>query len=473
MDEGYSSLLIKDTTNGHYLLRREAKPALNSINTLGSSVQEVQARNHVYFQGSCPQQQNKFVTNNKQTPLRDRLDTTTKQSSILSGMSDFVLLYDDVTRKFRLNQFGGVLKLKKSREAGKFNGIFSKCERGMSEEAVMLESTGKCKSFVDSMIQTIRTEQRFVSPYTESHNGKSGRIRKNESTSEPMKRPTNQNVNRKAKKLKVKPKKSKLLRAAERAVGLSKKARQINQSTYMKFTPQSSKFSHKFSKNSSSFKINEPRRTNRKSIPPTPKKIEKKESDQNILSDQDLADFADELQEELEGNDDVGLPKNNQESPNMNKTEGIQNSDQGHVDDFSDFESDMSDASDMNDSAIDDNNTGEIHVIVDDNPKFMSSMRRLSETVRGQQFDRGTKSSPRPQIASYKKPISLKELATNENLRALKSRSATPSSQSPAMEKSHRIHVNDDTKGAGESDFDEDALDRALDVLEGETSEEE
>lgn len=441
---------------------------MNSINMMNSSLSELCNQGHIYFEGDYPQQQIPSIAQSLQTTTHRKTDLIAKQCSFVNGMSDFVLLFDDVTKKFHLDQFGGVLRLKKSREDAKINDMFSDFERAKGKEAVTVENTGKCKSFVDFMIQMIKADNRSMRPHNKLHSCRTASAKQSIFPVLSKKCSTGQMLNRKIRKPNYKPKKSKLLRAAERAVGLSKKARQNFQHSNIKPLPRHSKESQNVLSSTLSLKLDRPQRLGHKVEHVSPKANQMKEGEGNVLSDKDLTNLADELEEEL-----GGIQKGKSRC-SRKENEEKEDLDQGHSINFSDFGSDLSDYSDVNNDVVEDSDTGEIHVIVDDNPKFMSSKRRLSENVRSPRFDRRTMSSPQLPTVSLKKPISLKELATNENLRVLKTRSTTPIRRTPEIESYQTAKYLDAKKSeeSAQSDFDEDALDRALDILESEASEE-
>ncbi len=441
---------------------------------INSSLSELCNQGHIYFEGDCPQQSIPSIAQSLQTIIGRKTDLIAKQCSFVNGMSDFVLLFDDVTKKFHLDQFGGVLRLKKSREDAKINDMFSDFERAKGKEAVTVENTGKCKSFVDFMIQMIKADNRSMQPYNKLHSCRTALAKQSLSSVLSKKGSTGQMLNRKIRKPNYKPKKSKLLRAAERAVGLSKKARQNVQHSNIKPLPRYSKESQNVLSSTLSLKLDRPQRLGDKAEHISPKANQvKEEGEGNVLSDKDLTNLADELEEEL-GGIQKEKPRCSRKDFTAQKNEEKEGLDQGHSINFSDFGSDLSDYSDANNDVVEDSDTGEIHVIVDDNPKFMSSKRRLSENVRSPRFDRKTMSSPQLPTVSLKKPISLKELATNENLRALKTRSTTPIRRTPEIESYQTTKYLDAKKSeeSAQSDFDEDALDRALDILESEASDE-
>lgn len=415
IDDSFSSLLVKDDPNNLYILRSEMKD---------TSAKD----DYIFFEGRMPHSSNAGSRSQSRTPSPELSlsPSSSLSSSPVADFTDMVLLYDSIARKFKVNRFNGVIKFTKSRSPSTMRNIIetlskkikvTKPGKSMADMLILAmkrverRSVEKDRKIYPPPLPTISPKRSLNSKANKRHIISKKVTRK---ASPIRKRKMKRNSGSSERKEQPKRKKSKLLRAAERAVhkeNIKKQKQQVPATVAHKVNASKEK-------------------------PP--------KDDDLTLSDKDLADFADELEEEL----DVTNTSVNKPSLDSKHFED------GDSPDYSEME-----------NAIDDNDTESVkddstqfHVFVEDNPKLKSSKRRISETegdpVHRKSFNMQSSSKP-----TDRKPISMRELAAGVNMPRLSPTSNNTEGQEDPNEEALEI--------------DEQELDNALDDLDEEISEEE
>ncbi|VEU21057.1 DEKNAAE101983 [Brettanomyces naardenensis] len=434
----------------------------------------------------------------------------------MSSLSDFILMYDDVANKFRMERFGGVIKMNKSREPDVLENRLVDIKKKHRTKTLDKEN-GFIPSLVDSLLQSSKPDDAPTISYTQSMNqisfpkrthshsrvpspaDDSVHIRSSSSqtTQKPVisrmpSRTSTQTCSlsdsgistvTRIRKQKQRPKKSKLLRAAKRALSKSPKVKMA------RLIPVEN-INARPVKEGISVPISKSPKIVSKESPGELSDDEEEESTssqstEHVMSDQDLADFADDLEEELDEDNktDGQLPVSRNIDDVMEKSTGGGSTQGDDLRlDFSDLENAVEESPD--DSVDEDGNGKGFQVVVEDNPRLMKSQRRVSESRISSLSDTSFPLSPLP-----KRPISMRKLAVSGNLMSrgstplgvssprisidtpmLESGASSPSSSPPSKESARAEEVEDDTPD-DDIEFDEEELDRALDDLDDEVSE--
>ncbi|QPG73153.1 hypothetical protein FOA43_000459 [Brettanomyces nanus] len=502
IDDSYSSLLVKDVDDDLYILKTEAKENTKAVTSL--SHDRSTRQDHILFEGKMPQStiaakrtvshsstlsspsspslsagspsiaRGLAVTNPYNTPLA------------MSSLSDFILLYDDVAKKFRMERFNGVIKLSKSREPE----VLEKRLRDIEKKRLSssLNPLGSTTSVVDSLLQSAKLDDTAAT--FSQHINRISFLKKKSSSVPPqisdlvrpssyVNSPSLSDSNSVSPLKIVKPKikqrrrqkqkqKSELLRAAQRAVaksprmftsGESKLTRKV--ATRIKGTKGGDVKIVTSGPSKSGSTTGSPERSSNAVSDSEVSENSSSQSTEHVMSDEDLAEFADELEEELD--------EDHKGATSVSRS----------IDDV------LEKVTNKNSKLDDLKNTGLgglFHVTVEDNPRRKNSLRPTMTTAYASD-SASSIVSPLP-----RGPISMRKLAVTGNLI---SRGSTPLGLSSPNIRIDTPNLGDEISSPDSSplhgatttrkiqdkakddeiDFDEEELDRALDDLDDEISE--
>lgn len=131
IDEQFPSILLREKSTDNFILQTESKENPKAIINNNSIQNNKSGINQILFDGKL--QSNALslnstgITNNDNNNLI-LLDENSDIPSLLSGKqqkSEFVLIYDNISNEFKMETFNGIIKMSKSREPNILNNKFN------------------------------------------------------------------------------------------------------------------------------------------------------------------------------------------------------------------------------------------------------------------------------------------------------------------------------------------------------------